>query len=103
MKINTLYKYINLVLRCAIGVLAVYFIYERVKDDSLNDLSGIVSASVYQGESVLVMVDLGENTMISVRLPANKSQSSNIIPDVGKPIYLGLHAEDVIIVKGRVE
>ena len=56
------------------------------KDDSLNDLSGIVSASVYQGESVLVMVDLGENTMISVRLPANKSQSSNIIPDVGKPI-----------------
>jgi putative spermidine/putrescine transport system ATP-binding protein len=73
------------------------------KDDSLNDLSGIVSASVYQGESVLVMVDLGENTMISVRLPANKSQSSNIIPDVGKPIYLGLHAEDVITVKGRVE
>ena len=52
---------------------------------------------------MLVMVDLGDNIKINVRLPANKSQSSNIIPDVGKPIHLGLHAEDVIIVKGRVE
>ena len=73
------------------------------KNNSLNDLSGIVSASVYQGESVLVMVDLGDNIKISVRLPANKSQSSNIIPDVGKPIHLGLHADDVIIVEGSIE
>ena len=73
------------------------------KVDTVNDLSGIVSASVYQGESVLVMVDLGKDTKISVRLPASKSQSSNNIPEVGKPIQLGLHAEDVIIVEGTVE
>ena len=72
------------------------------KDDTVNDLSGIVSASVYQGESVLVMVDLGNDTKISVRLPANKSHSSNNIPEVGKQINLGLHAEDVIIVAGKV-
>ena len=73
------------------------------KADTVNDLAGIVSASVYQGESVLVMVDLGNDTKISVRLPASKSQSSNNIPEVGKPIQLGLHAEDVIIVEGTVE
>lgn len=72
------------------------------KDDTVNDLSGIVSASVYQGESVLVMVDLGNDTKISVRLPAHKSHGSNNIPEVGKQINLGLHAEDVIIVAGKV-
>jgi putative spermidine/putrescine transport system ATP-binding protein len=72
------------------------------KDDTVNDLSGIVSASVYQGESVLVMVDLGNDTKISVRLPANKSHNINNIPEVGKQINLGLHAEDVIIVAGKV-
>ena len=77
-------------------------VMSNLKNNSLNDLSGIVSASVYQGESVLVMVDLGDNIKISVRLPANKSQSSNIIPDAGKPIHLGLHADDVIIVEGSI-
>lgn len=56
MKINTLYKYINLVLRCAIGVLAVYFIYERVKDDFLNDLLRIKLMSNHVFTFVVVIL-----------------------------------------------
>jgi len=56
LKINTLYKYINLVLRCAIGVLAVYFIYERVKDDFLNDLLRIKLMSNHVFTFVVVIL-----------------------------------------------
>lgn len=72
----------------------------NLNDDALNDLSGIVRAAIYQGDSVLVQVDLGNGSEISVRLPTNRARRHASVPGVGEPISLGLHAEDVIIVSG---
>lgn len=41
----------------------------NLNDDALNDLSGIVRAAIYQGDSVLVQVDLGNGSEISVDCP----------------------------------
>jgi len=72
-------------------------------DGSVNDLSGIVREAIYQGDSVLVLVDLGNGSEISVRLPTNRARRHTSVPAVGDQINLGLHAEDVIIVSGAAK
>ncbi len=65
-------------------------------DPTLNDLSGILSGKIYQGDSVLVMVDIGEGRQISVRVPTSRAAQAQI-PDIGGVINLGLHPDDTIV------
>ena len=66
-------------------------------DGALNDVSGTVMDVIYQGDSMLVMVDIGGEQRINVRLPMNRAMKSKT-PEVGQKIELGLHPDDTIIV-----
>ena len=66
-------------------------------DGTMNDLSGEVREIIYQGDSALVIVRIGADRDISVRVPASRMGAASI-PDVATRIVLGLHAEDTIIV-----
>jgi len=66
-------------------------------DGALNDLSGDVYEIIYQGDSVLVQVDLSDDQQISMRVPTSRA-SKSALPEVGQRISLGLHPDDTIIV-----
>ncbi|MDE0419010.1 MAG: ABC transporter ATP-binding protein [bacterium] len=66
-------------------------------DGLMNDLSGEVREVIYQGDSALVLVRVGVDQEISLRVPASRAGSASI-PDIAQRISLGLHAEDTIIV-----
>lgn len=66
-------------------------------DGSMNDLSGEVREIIYQGDSALVLVRVGVDQDISVRVPTSRAGAASI-PEVSSRIGLGLHAEDTIIV-----
>ena len=66
-------------------------------DGSMNDLSGEVREIIYQGDSALVLVRVGADQDISVRVPTSRAGAASI-PDIAQRISLGLHAEDTIIV-----
>ena len=62
-----------------------------------NDLSGRVRDVIYQGDSVLVIVEHDSGDELTVRVPANRASKGGL-PSVGDQIGLSLHAEDTIIV-----
>ena len=62
-----------------------------------NDLSGHVHDIIYQGDSVLVIVQHESAGMINVRVPANRAGQKGL-PSKGERIGLALHPEDTIIV-----
>ena len=66
-------------------------------DGTINDLSGEVREIIYQGDSALVIVRVGVDQDISVRVPTSRVGAASI-PEVATRIGLGLHAEDTIIV-----
>lgn len=66
-------------------------------DPNTNDLSGRVRDVIYQGDSVLVLVEHASQAELTVRVPANRANKGGL-PSVGDPIGLSLHAEDTIIV-----
>ena len=66
-------------------------------DGSMNDLSGEVREIIYQGDSALVLVRVGVDQDISVRVSASRAGAASI-PDIAQHINLGLHARDTIIV-----
>lgn len=67
--------------------------------DDINAISGTIKEMVYQGESFLLYVDLPSGETIALRQPSRR-ETLAALPGVGKPITLGLHAEDTIIVPG---
>ncbi len=66
-------------------------------DGSMNDLSGEVREIIYQGDSALVLVRVGVDQDIGVRVPTSRAGAASI-PDIAQRINLGLHAKDTIIV-----
>jgi len=65
--------------------------------ETANDLSGHVHDIIYQGDSILVIVQHESAGMINVRVPANRAGQKDL-PSKGERIGLALHPEDTIIV-----
>jgi putative spermidine/putrescine transport system ATP-binding protein len=65
--------------------------------ETANDLSGHVLDIIYQGDSVLVLVQHDSLGQINVRVPANRAGQTGL-PSKGERISLALHPEDTIIV-----
>lgn len=65
--------------------------------ETANDLSGHVHEIIYQGDSVLVIVQHDSFGQINVRVPANRAGQKGL-PPKGARIGLALHPEDTIIV-----
>jgi len=69
--------------------------------ETANDLSGHVHDIIYQGDSVLVIVQHDSAGQINVRVPANRAGQTGL-PSKGERIGLALHPEDTIIVPEHV-
>jgi putative spermidine/putrescine transport system ATP-binding protein len=69
--------------------------------ETANDFSGRVNDIIYQGDSVLVIVEHDSAGMINVRVPANRAGQTGL-PFKGEKIGLALHPEDTIIVPEHV-
>ena len=67
-----------------------------------NDLSGRVKDVIYQGDSVLVLVEHESGAELTVRVSASRANKGGL-PSIGDPIPLALHLEDTIIVPEVVE
>ncbi|NBS01951.1 MAG: ABC transporter ATP-binding protein, partial [Rhizobiales bacterium] len=67
-------------------------ILQRDPADDVNVLPAIVTAAIYQGDSVLVHASLSDGTMVSVRASA-----SSQAPLVGAHLNLGLNATDTYL------
>ena len=67
-------------------------ILQRDPADDVNVLPAIVTAAIYQGDSVLVHASLSDGTMVSVRASA-----SSQAPLVGAHLNLGLNAADTYL------
>jgi putative spermidine/putrescine transport system ATP-binding protein len=70
-------------------------------DTDLNVLDGTVGDIIFQGDSVLVLVDIGSDTQVGVRVPASRAFAGGL-PEPGSPIALGLHRNDTLIVPETV-
>ncbi len=68
--------------------------------ETANDLSGHVRDIIYQGDSVLVIVNHDSAGEINVRVPANRAGQIGL-PSKGERIGLSLHPQDTIIVPDR--
>ena len=62
-----------------------------------NTIEGTVKELVYQGESFLLYVNLPGGTEIAMRQPTRREVYESI-PGTGKPIRLGIHPHDTIVV-----
>ncbi|MBT6545898.1 MAG: ABC transporter ATP-binding protein [Rhodobacteraceae bacterium] len=65
--------------------------------ETANDFSGHVYDIIYQGDSILVIVQHESLGQINVRVPANRAGQKGL-PSQGERIGLALHPEDTIIV-----
>lgn len=65
--------------------------------ETANDFSRMVNDIIYQGDSVLVVVQHATAGPINVRVPANRAGQTGL-PSKGERIGLALHPEDTIIV-----
>jgi len=61
----------------------------------INRFRGRVAQIVYQGESVLLSVDLAAGDRIQARLPNRRLMGA--LPAEGESVTLGLHAEDTLL------
>lgn len=64
-------------------------------DGEMNEIPGVVTQSVYQGDSVMVYLRIQGDQEIAIRLPSRNSQS---LPEKGATIILGLSPEDMVLV-----
>jgi putative spermidine/putrescine transport system ATP-binding protein len=62
-----------------------------------NRLQGCVTDVIFQGESQLVQIDLGEGMNVAIRRPTRSSES-NRLPARGETVVLGLHFQDTLVV-----
>jgi putative spermidine/putrescine transport system ATP-binding protein len=65
--------------------------------EGANLLKGRVAERVYQGESVLLFVDLGDGATVGMRRPT-RADSLQALPEEGEEIVLALHPDNTIIV-----
>ncbi|MDM8555159.1 ABC transporter ATP-binding protein [Desulfococcaceae bacterium HSG7] len=84
---------------CIIRPELLQIVTNKVNDD-LNDLSGDVLEIIYQGDSIIVIVDFGEDQQIIVRAPTSHAEKW-VLPEVGEKISLGLHPDDTIVVEDK--
>jgi putative spermidine/putrescine transport system ATP-binding protein len=68
-------------------------------EDGLNVFEGTAREIVYQGESMLLYVDLSDGVEIAIRRPATSAGLA--LPAPGAPVRLGLPASDTILVPGE--
>ena len=62
-----------------------------------NQFPGRVREVVYQGDSLLVSIQLEGGTLVNLRKPSDRS-SLNQLPANGDAVLLGVHAEDTLVV-----
>lgn len=66
-------------------------------ESGANILTGTVSETLYQGESVRLFVDLDHGARLSLRVPSNHENRSRLkLP--GERIAVRLHPDDTIVV-----
>jgi putative spermidine/putrescine transport system ATP-binding protein len=65
--------------------------------NGLNHLSGTVSETVYQGESLRVFLTLDNGLTVSLRQPSHH-EARRRIPPAGERLTVTLHPEDTVIV-----
>lgn len=65
-------------------------------DGEINTITGILRQTIFQGDSLLLMIDAGDGIEVSMRIAANRAGQSNI-PEAGRTIALGLHYEDTVV------
>ncbi|MBU6378694.1 MAG: ABC transporter ATP-binding protein [Gammaproteobacteria bacterium] len=61
-----------------------------------NVLRGAVRQAIYQGESVLLIVDAGNGQEISVRIPMSRAAQA-AMPEVGREVDIALHRDDTVV------
>lgn len=69
--------------------------------NDLNDLSGDIIELIFQGDSILALVDLGSGHQIGVRVPADRAGYRETL-EIGARINVGLHPDDTLVVPGEV-
>ncbi len=74
---------------------------DAAPDANVNRLSGTVTETLYQGESVRVFVELDGGARLSLRVPTNRHGRS-LLKSPGERITLTLDPEDTIIVPRAV-
>ena len=68
---------------------------ERPMDTNL--LRGKITEVVYQGESMVVFVDIGDEMIVTLRRPCHEANVATM-PQVGQEATLSLHPENTIVV-----
>jgi putative spermidine/putrescine transport system ATP-binding protein len=74
------------------------FAAERSAD--VNLLRGRITEVVYQGESMVIFVDIGDETTVAMRHPCHEYNVA-AMPQVGQETTLSLHPKNTIVVSGR--
>jgi putative spermidine/putrescine transport system ATP-binding protein len=69
---------------------------EAGSDDQTNIISGVVRQTIYQGDSVLLIIDAGDGHEVSVRIATSRAGQVSI-PSSGSQIALGLHRDDTVV------
>jgi putative spermidine/putrescine transport system ATP-binding protein len=64
-----------------------------------NALEGVLRQTVYQGDSLLLVVDAGDGQEIRVRVAAGRASQADI-PAPGGRVALALHRDDAIVLAG---
>ena len=70
---------------------------EEEAGEGLNLLEGSVSEIVFQGESMLLYIDLGETGTIATRQATSRALLDRL-PEPGARVRLGLHPKDTVVV-----
>jgi putative spermidine/putrescine transport system ATP-binding protein len=65
--------------------------------EDMNILNGIVQHVVYQGDSVLLQVDLADGSKTAARMAARRDGGTDI-PQAGAPVRLGVRPEDTTLI-----
>jgi putative spermidine/putrescine transport system ATP-binding protein len=61
-----------------------------------NTIEGVVRQTIYQGDSVLLIIDSGEGREVSIRIASSRAGQASI-PESGSRIALGLHRDDTVV------
>ncbi|MFZ4809368.1 MAG: ABC transporter ATP-binding protein [Hyphomicrobiaceae bacterium] len=64
--------------------------------DEDNILRGTVRQAIYQGESILLIVDAGDGREINVRVAMSRAAQSTM-PEVGREVDIALHRDDTVV------
>ena len=64
-----------------------------------HQLEGVLRQTVYQGDSLLLVVDAGDGQEIRVRVAAGRASQADI-PAPGGRVALALHRDDAIVLAG---